>query len=111
MATSRYACALADLLVDKLEHGILHAWRELSRSSRACTVTTAEAAMTYQRDPERPNEPLTPEKVARGTEGFGLIPVIAGAVIVVGLVVAMVWSAEDQTPRPADVPTTTTPQK
>jgi len=67
--------------------------------------------MTYQRDPERPNEPLTPEKVARGTEGFGLIPVIAGAVIVVGLVVAMVWSAEDQTPRQADVPTTTTPQK
>jgi hypothetical protein len=67
--------------------------------------------MTYQRDPERPNEQLTPDKVAKGTEGFGLIPVIAGAVILAGLVVGMFWSAEERVPRQADVPTTNTPQK
>jgi hypothetical protein len=67
--------------------------------------------MTYQRDPERPNEPLTPETVARGTDGFGLIPVIAGAVLLAGLIVGLFWSAEERVPRQADVRTTTTPQK
>jgi hypothetical protein len=67
--------------------------------------------MTYQRDPERPNEPLTPDKVARGTEGFGLMPVIAGAAILAGLILAALSSFEEKAPRQADVPTMNTPQK
>jgi hypothetical protein len=67
--------------------------------------------MAYQKDPERPDEQLTPDKVARGTEGFGLIPVIAGAVIIGLLIVGIFWSVEEGVPRQADVPTTTTPQK
>jgi hypothetical protein len=54
--------------------------------------------MSYQGDPDNPNERLTPDKVARGTEGFGLIPVIAGAVILAGLIVAALWSVEDRAP-------------
>jgi hypothetical protein len=67
--------------------------------------------MSYQRDPDNPNERLTPHKVARSTEGFGLLPVIAGAVILAGLIVAALWSVEDRPPRQADVPTASTPQK
>ena len=67
--------------------------------------------MTYQRDPENLSEPLTSENVARGTEGLGLIPVIAGAVILGLLIVGVFRSAEDRPPRQADVPTTSTPQK
>jgi hypothetical protein len=67
--------------------------------------------MSYQRDPERPNERLTPNTVARGTEGFGVIPVIAGAAILAGLILAALSSFEERAPRQADVPTTNTPQK
>ena len=66
--------------------------------------------MTSQRDPEHPNEKVTPNSVARGTEGFGLIPIFAGIGILFLLVVGIFWSAGDRAPRQADVPTQNAPK-
>ena len=67
--------------------------------------------MAHQHDPNRPGE--TPTGVVRATQGYGMMPIIAGAVLIALLVASLfTFSGDDPTPESVtkrDAPQTTSP--